>query len=521
MSGYIVNTERIYPSVLIRDIIDRTERMEFLEQGQVCCMGWVEIGNPLFPIQMRETHQKTKSLDPLRGGDPRNETIYHIKEFFRESEGRTLHLSRILGIDSKTKILKLKGKDAKTIDSDETIDIFQNGTMNEWDKEPVSEQLEILIKLCPTSKITIDIRNKKGHAEIQLFDEYGVRLYSVSGDMDSNAKDELDGYSTFIGDKANCNYITIKTNVNHDDYTEDFHIRETFSNGLVDNQGNEFVTTFHEKNLSMVMQDCDYFISAGIENSTLIEMANSVAENYSTYHIQDIVTDNIDDAIMRKTNYEISDEKVYFIWSRTPYRFLSGKFNVGLSGCLAGKIVKKNIRTQIERAGIVAEDRINGVAGVRYPIERNLSCGLTDLSREDKEKLTIARINTVEMRRDKIVFSDILSAYSRTSHLTSFPVSDGVNYIDKTLARITEFNLFRNMAVAKSNVAQKARIFFELCEAMHYFDDDKTKGKGNAYDFEVTDVNQETVKVRWWGYMEGVVRKGDIQATIRAKDNEL
>ena len=106
MSGYIVNTERIYPSVLIRDIIDRTERMEFLEQGQVCCMGWVEIGNPLFPIQMRETHQKTKSLDPLRGGDPRNETIYHIKEFFRESEGRTLHLSRILGIDSKTKILK-------------------------------------------------------------------------------------------------------------------------------------------------------------------------------------------------------------------------------------------------------------------------------------------------------------------------------------------------------------------------------------------------------------------------------
>ena len=125
------------------------------------------------------------------------------------------------------------------------------------------------------------------------------------------------------------------------------------------------------------------------------------------------------------------------------------------------------------------------------------------------------------MRRAKIVFSDVLSGYSRTSHLMSFPVSDGVNYIDKTLARITEFNLFRNLAVGKTHVRQRARLFFELCEAMHYFDDDKPKGKGNAYDFTVTDINQDTVKIRWWGYMEGVIRKGDIQATIKARDNEL
>jgi hypothetical protein len=521
MAGYIVNTERIYPSVLIRDIVDQTERLPFLEQGQVCAMGWVEIGNPLFPIQMRDTHQKTKSLDPSRGGDVRNETIYHLKEFFRESEGRTLHLSRILGIDSKTKILKIKGKETKTIDTDEEIDIFLNGTMNEWDKEPIVEQLEILIKLCPSSKITVDIRNVKGEMEIRLSDEYGVVLYEVSGNADNTAKDELDGYSLYIGDKADCNYITIKTNVNHADYTEDFHITETFANGLIDNAGDEFVTTFHKENLSMVMQDCDYFISAGVENPTLIECANAVAENFSTYHIQDIITDDINDAITRKTNYGLSDEKTYWLWSRTPYKFLSGKFNIGLSGCLAGKLVKKNIRTQLERGGMVAEDRINGVAGVRYPIERNLSCGLKDLSREDKEKLTVARINTVEMRRTKIVFSDILSGYSRTSHLMSFPVSDGINYIDKTLARITEFNLFRNLAVGKTHVRQRARLFFELCEAMHYFDDDKGKGKGKAYDFTVTDINQDTVKIRWWGYMEGVIRKGDIQATIKARDNEL
>jgi len=520
-TGYIVNTERIYPSVLIRDIVDKTERPPFLEQGQVCAMGWVEIGNPLFPIQMRDTHQKTLSLDPTRGGDPRNETIYHLKEFFRESEGRTLHLSRILGIDSKTKILKIKGKEEKTIDTDEEIDIFLNGTMNEWDKDPVVEQIELLIKLCPSSKIIVDIRNVKGEMEITLSDQYGVILYSVKGMADNTAKDELDGYSLFIGDKADCNYITIKTNVNHADYTEDFHITQTYANGLITNAGDEFVTTFHEPNLSMVMQDCDYFISAGVENPTLIEMANAVTENASTYHIQDIVTDNIDDAIVRKTNYGISDEKVQFIWSRTPYRFLNGKFNVGLSGNLAGKLVKKNIRTQIERAGIVAENRIDGVAGVRYPIERNLSCGLKDLSREDKEKLTVARINTVEMRRDKLVYSDILSAYSRTSHLMSFPVSDGVNYIDKTIARFIEFNLFRNLAVGKTSVRERTRLFFELCEAMHYFDDDKPKGKGKAYDFEVTDINQDTVKVRWWGYMEGVIRKGDVQATIKTKDFEL
>jgi hypothetical protein len=499
--GFFTNAEQIHPSIYIRETKDFTERPPIREQGQIACMGWVAFGNPLLPITISFTHERLKTTLEGLGGDFRNSTLYYLKDFWRESAGRAVNISRILGIDSTIKLIKLKDGE---INTDDSIKVYGDGTMDSWADTAPDEPLEVLLKFCPQEETTLKLENVDDTITIEILSQWGETIYKVTGHADPLAVDK-DGYSIYIGNLANCNYITIKSNPNHDDYQSNYEYTTTLP-PLCSNEGDEIHTVFHRKNLRTVMQQSDYAISAGIENQDLIDLLNLIRLEFSTPLIMDIIAQDVDNAITKKNGYGFSDENVYWIWSRTKYSFITGMQNIGLSGIFAGMTVRKNIKGQIKRA----ENRVDGVAFRRYPILRNLKCGLEPLDKIEKDKLTKARINTIQMYKNTLIFSDVLAGTPVDSKTTMFPTADGFNYMKRTIGEYIEASLGANMTIAKEDVKNNTRLFLGDCWANKFFDDDVP----DPYGFEVKDDGGDVVIVEFWAYMEGVVRRGDVRGSI-------
>jgi len=162
MGGYLADTEEIYPSIYIQTTEDNTQMLPKREGGQVCGMGWVNLGNPLLPISMNQLDRRRESTNPKhypeadRANAFKKMSIYTIKDFLLYSNNRTLHLSRIMGIDSQMSILKLvKDGENYLFNSEQKVDIFKNGTMNAWEETEQSEAIEMLIKFCWLMKMII------------------------------------------------------------------------------------------------------------------------------------------------------------------------------------------------------------------------------------------------------------------------------------------------------------------------------------------------------------------------------
>ena len=499
--SFFTNKEQIHPSIWIRETKDYTERLEIREAGQVACMAWVAFGNPLLPITINGSFERLKSTIPSRGGDSRNRSLHYLNDFWRESAECATNISRILGIESTVGIIKLVGG---AIDTETSVKIFQDGTMNQWEDIEPTEPLEILLKFCPTEPVVLKLESIEGRIYLEIVSEIGQTIYKVNGYADSESVNE-DGYSNYIGSVANCNYCSIKSDISHPDYLTDYSITETLQ-PLAVNIGAEDERVFHSKTLRTVMQQSDLFISAGIENPSLLQMANKICLEFSTPKIIDIVTDDIGTAITKKTNLAITDENTYWIWSRTKYSFLTGNQNIGLSGDLSGKIVRNSIRYKLRRA----ENRVDGVAFARFPISRNLNCGLEPLSRLDKDKLTKAKINTIEMYGDKLIYGDVLSGSVGNSNLASFPTSYGLNYIKKEIGYIMEAQLGKNLTIGKTNVSLLANLFLDDCRANKFFDNDVN----TPYTISVTDENNEVIVVSFGCFMEGVMRRGELRVSL-------
>ena len=497
MSGFFTDKEQIHPSIYIQKTQDFTERMPIRERGQVACMAYVAMGNPLLPITVTESYSKTKSTDI----DARNRSLFYLKDFWMKSEGRATNISRILGFDSTIKTIKLVGG---AIDTDEVLKIYQDGTMNAWEDIATTAPLELLLKFCPEEEVTLILNSTDGRIELEIKGMWGDTIYKVSGFADINHIN-TDGDSDYIGNIANCNYITVKSDASHADYQENYQIVEKLS-PLCENLGDDTHTFFHEKNLRTIMQQSDYFMSAGIGQSDLLAMANKVRLEFSCPQVIDLISPNIDEAITKKNNLGFTDENTLWLWSRTKYVFKSGVQNIGLSGYFLGLRVLKNLSSMHG----VAENRVDAVAFARSPILRTLSCGLEPLSKEEKDKLVLNRINTVETYKNKLIISDVLSGTNATSHLTLMPTADGFNWIKRQIGEIIEFEMGANLTIAKSNVENRVRVLFEDCWHNKFFDNDVNQ----PYTFKISDRDNSIFVVNFKAVMEGVTRKGEVQASI-------
>ncbi|MFT7880422.1 MAG: hypothetical protein ABXS91_08520 [Sulfurimonas sp.] len=500
----LTNREEIFPSIYIEPTKDLTERFKPNEAGVICGVGYMSIGNPLYALNIVGTTERLKSTVTAKGGNPKNETLYHLKEFFAEYPGR-VYLARLLGADSTTKVLSVV-YNVDTYEFDSTVEqnIFGVSNLDTWGDTTPTNPVELLIKLCPQSKITVDITAVAGKATITMADEFGNRIYKVEGHLDPAHLDD-NNESDFIGNIADDRVIGIKVDTTHADYSGDFTITETFTNGLAADSG-EISVTQAENILRSVSKKSDYMVSFGQTDEELLKMMKSVADEATIGYIVDIVASSIALAKNKKTTLGLDDHMTCCIWNRVPYKFGTGVQNIGLSGFVAGRSVARNIGGKLKRA----ERRISGIAGINHAIPRVVPRDIPALTNDEKTELTTARINTVEDFLGKVCITDILSALEKETDLMSFPVADGLGYIKRTLGQYLDSQMFKNLQVAKAFMENEARVFFEHCQANAFFDNDAE----TPWTFEVYDENNDTVVIDFQCYMEGVMRKGVVRSTI-------
>lgn len=499
------NKEQIYPSIYIEATRDETERVKTREAGAICGVGYMNIGNPLYALNIVNVIEKEKSILTINGGNPKNETIYHIKEYFNEYQGR-VYLSRLLGADSTvTPLVIADNVGTLEMTNATTVLVFgEVGSMTDWGDTVTTEVMEILVKLCPQSKIIVDVANVKGIMTIILQDEYGNRLYKVTGNADPAHLNDYNE-SDYIGNIADARILGIKIDIGHANYSIDFSVTKTFDAGLAVDIG--VVSEAHsEAILSTIAGKSDYMVSFGQTDSDLLKMMKRVSDVATIGFIVDLkaVTQAI--AISTKTALGFSDEMVYWIWNRTAYKFKAGTQNIGISGFIAGRSVARNINRKLKRA----EYRVSGIAGVHHPIPRYSPFDLVLLSSDEKTELTIERINTLSDFEGRICISDVLSGLYKDTDLTTFPVADAVGYLKRTLGLYLDSQLFKNISVAKSFIENEARIFFTHCNNNAFFDDDAQI----PWRFEVYDEDNDTVVIDFIVVMEGVMRKGVVRSTI-------
>jgi len=503
----LTNKEEIFPSIYIEATKDLTERFKPNEAGVICGVGYMNIGNPLHALSIVGTNERLKSTKTSNGGNPKNETLYHIKDFFNEYNGR-VYLSRLLGADSTTKVLSLaEDTGVYSFDSSVEQNIFGVSNLDTWEDVTPTNAVEMLIKLCPQSKITVDLTVKAEKATITFADEFGNKIYKVSGHLDPLHLDD-NNESDYIGNIADDRIIALKVDTSHVDYAETFSITETFTNGLTTDAG-AISVSHSETVLNTVSRKSDYVVSMGITDSELLEMMRDIAEEATIGYLVDIVAPSIALAKSKKTTLVLDGDLVQCLWNRVQYKYKAGLQNVGISGFVAGRCVARNIHGKQKRA----EYRVSGIAGIRHPLPRVTPTEITPLTNDEKIELTEARINTVEDFLGKVCISDVLSALEKETSLMSFPVSDGLGYIKRTLGQYLDSQVFRNIAVAKSFMESQARVFFEHCQANAYFDNDVAV----PWTFEVYDENGDTVVIDFTYYPEGVMRKGVVRSTVKRK----
>ena len=504
--GRLTNKEEIFPSIYIEATRDLTERVAPREAGAICGVGYMPIGNPLYALNITSAAEKTKSIKTINGGSPKNETLYHLKDYFGEYQGR-VYLGRLLGSGSQVFPLyfsKPEEGDPYIAPNDHPINIFgEVDSMKDWGDNTPEEAIELLIKLCPEKTVIVDIKNVEEMMTIIIQDEFGNRLYKVTGSANVNSVDDY-GESNYIGNIADDRIIGIKINRYHENYMEDFSVTGTFD-GLAFDSG-EINVTHYESILNAVASKSDYMVSFGQTDAELLKMMKRVSDKATIGYIVDIKAPTLAIATRQKTALGISDEMVYWIWNRTEYKFKSGTQNVGLSGFIAGRSVARNIHRKLKRA----EYRISGIAGIYHSIPRITPYDIEKLSDDDKTLLTKERINTIEDIDGKICITDVLSGLMKETDLMSFPVADAVGYIKRTLGIYLDSQMFKNISVAKSFVSNEARIFFENCQANAFFDDDAQ----TPFRFDVYDENNDTVVIEFIAVMEGVMRKGVVRSTI-------
>ncbi|MGW8169646.1 MAG: hypothetical protein ACWGHH_06545 [Sulfurovaceae bacterium] len=509
----LTNTERIYPHIYLAPTIDNTEMVESREVGAMCGIGYMDIGNPLYPLNITRVSAKTKNIETARGGNPKNETLYHIKDHLREGNARVL-LGRLLGATSTLKILKgvstLGVIDTDTFDVATTVNIFGVNGLKDWGDVTATGFLEIAINLCPQNTITVDVDNVDDYMTISLYDEFGEKMYSITGHTDTAHTDDY-GNADYIGMIADERVITIKVNKAHADYESTFSITETFTSGLVADLGDANYASALEV-LRTCAKDADYMASMGITDVDTLQSMIAIAKDTPISVAVDVKAATMQLAVDFVTSvgaFDANEVPVSFIWNRTKYKFPAGTQNIGLSGWFTGRNVKRNL----SNVKGMAEYRNSGIAGIDHPVPRVLPYELAPLTNDEKIALTKARINTVEDFNGRIVLTDILSSHTKNTQLMKFPTGDSLVFIKRKLGQILDSQMFRNLQVAKSFTQLNGRILFEDCQKNAYFDSDVE----NAWELRISDENSDTVVAEFTAYMEGVMRKGKVLSIIQKK----
>jgi hypothetical protein len=509
--GLLTSQERKFVSIFVKPTIDLTTTLEPAEKGVAMALGKVSYGNPYYGVVFKQATEKLKTININAGGDIYNELAFHMADFFRGYNGKII-VGRLLGANSTTKILEVKkdGDGIIVLDDSTDINIFGDNNIKDYQDTSATELAEVVITSCIAKKFSFEMINKNDYITFQIFDEFGNTIYKVEGGAKFDSVDDY-GEPNYIGNKVDNKIAVIKIDTANPDYESNFIITKTYDNGLVTESGDLNYTKALEI-ASNNIEKCDYAFTGGrIDNTNLVNFRN-ITYKAKVPLIIDIYADTVSEAIDKKTAIGLDTPDVMYIWNREKDEFQNlGALQIGLSGWYVGQAIKRNM----SRLVADVEYRIEGVAGVDYPVPRIKANELPVLSDDDKTLLVDNRINTVAYWNDTLILADALSGNPKNQATRLFPVVEGNYFIERYIARIMEQKLFKNLTEAKLFIKENVRVLFDRCARNNYFNSEAEV----PYTFTVTDKDSDTVVVEYKYVPNGIMRRGIIAGTLVKKIN--
>ena len=504
--NYLVDQQQTFPSIFIRPVVDLTQELIPAEKGVVATLGKLHIGNPYYAQILTNPTEKPRSIKASHGGSIRDALAYHIADFFNGYNGKMV-VGRTLGADSKLNLIELKKVDSNVeINTSSEINIFGANNIKQWEDTPSTEFMEVLVSACPTEKVSVNIVNENDYITIKLYNENSVEFYSVEGGANFNSENDA-GQNNYIGNLADPKILSVKVDTTHADYASTFEVSGVFANGLATDTG----ALNYEQALKVItskIESCDYAITADIADTDIVKQFRAITYKAKVPLIVDVHGDTIQQAIDYITTLGFTEDDTYFIWNRARNKFTTGIFTIGLSGFVAGRIVRRNLSKLVKDV----EYRVEGIAGVDYPVARVLADELEPFTDDEKTLLTKKRINTVATHDDRLIITDVLSAQVKNVATKEFPVAEGHYFIDRYIARIMTQKFFKNMGEAKRFIKDEVRKLFDNCSLNGYFNSDIPKNKQYAY--EVTKSANDEITVKYWYSPEGVMRRGQVAGNL-------
>jgi len=507
----LVTQEKKYVSIFIAPTIDLTLSLEPNERGVAGTIGKITWGNPHYIRTLAQSTEDLKTTIPARGGDALNEFAYHLSDFFNGYQGKVL-VGRLLGEDSYTFAQLVKKDNATGLfyfdNTSEQVNIFGADNITDWADTFPTQLLEVLVTAVPTETFSIDIENKNDFLTIKLYDKSGNEVYRVDGGAKFDSVDDY-GNPNYIGNRTDDKILSIKVDTQHPDYTSDFELSDECDCGLVNDDGN----TNYDNALSVlanVIEQCDYSFTGGLTDTESIKKLRGLTYGAKVLLAVDVMGKTLTDALQFKNAIGISESDITYLWNRGKDDFEAGDLNIGLSGWLVGQAINRNMSRLVD--GVV-EYRVEGVAGVDYPLPRTKAQDLGKLSDEDLTSLTENRLNTVRMFGNILVLGDCLSGEMRNVASRLFPVTEGNFFINRSIANILIQMLFKNLNEAQAFTLAEVTKLFDRCARNNYFD----ANAETQYDFQVTTKDNDTVVVKYRYVPSGVMRRGVIEGTLTKK----
>lgn len=492
------------PTVYIAPIIDKTKFSVTNEKGAVATVGYLDFGNPNDIVSVRDVPFLFKPVDASLGGDPKNETYYHIADHLETANTR-VWCSRLLGKDSTCKVIEYNAG-TQTLSSS-TVKVFGDvGSYKDWVGSG-TKAIEILPTLTPTAEITVGIKFTKetNELDITIQDEYNTTLYEVRGNIDKlHTKGVGQGlYFDGIENVTDKTILDIRVDKTSSDFDADFISIQTYTPTDIITDDGDVVQPIVFDNLRKIATRSDYFATFGQQPVTIAKQMYLIAVDASCQIAIDFVGGTLDEAKNYFTSLNIVDKGAIFLWSNAKTKYRGHYQFLGLSGDYVAKNVKRNLSEVIG----IAEYRSEAIMNLDWYINRQLREHIY-FDIEDRADMTKNRIIYMMEYKDRLVYSDCLGSYQINTQLKKFPTVDIEFFMRRQLGFILESYIGKNEEYAETMALNEAELFLEDCKQMRYF------AKDTDYELTIETVNGEELQFRLKNCPIGIIRKGRVEDIV-------
>ena len=179
---------------------------------------------------------------------------------------------------------------------------------------------------------------------------------------------------------------------------------------------------------------------------------------------------------------------------------------IGIGGWYAGKLVSRNLGN---KAGDIENRVPYTVTGTGHRCPIVSPDGYTIYTKAEKNQITKDRINYVEIINGQAYVSDFLTTNPKETYLKQIGIVDGLSFIELWIAFKLEARKGENLNKAQSDVDNEMQAQLKNIIGQQYCQD------GTDFVYQITQYNNEGLKVDFEYYPTGHARINKVQGTVR------